>query len=198
MPYFRSKRRYAPKQKWSVFRSSGIITYHEPSNEHQQYRTNNNNTVRVSNVDLIVNQSQQINFVPPVMKIAHLKAALSIQTSPEILSGLISMKCILMYIPEGVNFNFYVDPPILDQQNQPNYMYQVHGTYEQHPEWVLAEKIIRPTDDYISMCYLSSPIKKNLNTGDKIKLIVIASWMPMNGGNSKPIIVNWSYAARTN
>ena len=195
MPYYRRFRgtRAVGKQKWSIFRNSRSLAYTPPVNNDQQAQAGNT-TVRASNITLVENIAGNQNFVPPVLKIAHFKSAISCTTINVPANTLVALKFVLMYLPQGVNFNYGTD-----QRNQVNF--NIEGTYAEHPEWVLAEKIARPATDDISMVYLSTPIKKNLNSGDRIILICYSMWLPnaiQQAQVLNPMLVNWSYAARTN
>ena len=185
MPYYRRSTRYSTKaigrQKFSPFCGSKLLI------GNIQGQNNFTNSV---GVDLIENTAQSPNFVPPVMKVRHLKVTFS--TPPfaaNVLPAIASIRLYIVFLPQGVDFI----PPVGNQQGLLN------GTLSNHPEWIMGQRDV-PIRDGTSpiSATLNSYQKRNLNSGDKI--IAVAQFIYAAGMPAMQVSTLWqySYSSRSN
>lgn len=146
-------------------------------------------------ITLVNNEVNQNQYVPPVMKVKCLKAQLTAPACPApIIQNTGMFRGYLMYLPQGVNFQVGLQ--------QLNGDLVLTGTIEQHPEWIMAQKNIYISADTTNAVYITSPLTRNLQSGDRIVLILIHYSQGPNpqqiAGINIPINVITNYCARSN
>lgn len=211
MPYIRRYRygtKAAGKQKYSVFRRQGICNVHTCQNGQAGWTQGQipataagqpipNDCWRGSSQVLIENLASGNTFVPPILRVSHLSCSISIPPiALNAIAHIISFRFFMVYIPEGYN-TFYSWPAVA---NSPT-TYNVLGTLADHPEWILAEKTMSPLTNGGTTVSLGTRLKRNLNSGDKICLMIVANYsqgLGLLNVNELTMILNWRYAARTN
>ena len=203
---YRYSRGYG-RPKWSVFRKQGLHNMLTSRAQQNGWNGMNipvadangaipNNSWRANYSVLVENINSQNTYVPPVMKISHLSVNVAyppVQNPAN--AGIIGYRFLLMFIPQGYEIKFLW--PAVQNGDQ---SYEVLGTVNDHPEWILAERSISPQAQNGQTITLSTRgLRRNLNSGDKICLIAIGSYITNQFINQDiPLILNWRYAARTN
>lgn len=189
MPYYRRTHRYATrvvgKQKFSTFNNSRVVQPLIP-----QAGEGSNFT----SVILIQNTAQQLAFVPPIMKIKHLKVTIQFPGQMQsIVDNNIATRAYLMFVPEGYDL---LNGSDVDNQGQ------IVGVIKDHPEWIMQSKAITFDTLRVATASFYSRINRNLNSGDRICLVLLTQWLPNLQGVQKPLnitgTVNFSYATRSN
>lgn len=210
MPYIRRYRygtRAAGRQKYSVFRKQGLSAVLTVQQNQQGWSAGQlpavngvaveNDCWRASSTLLIENLASGNTYVPPVLRISHLSCNISFEALPvAAIPNIVNMRFYLVYLPEGYN-PYFTWPAVA---NSPT-TYNVLGTLTDHPEWILAERTLSPLTNGGTTVTLSSRLKRNLNSGDKISLITVVNYARGYGLfniNDLKMIMNWKYAARTN
>lgn len=211
MPYIKRYRygtKAAGRQKYSVFRKQGVCAVPTCQNGQNGWVQGQipataagvpipNDSWRGSTQTLIENLATTNTFVPPILRVSHLSCNISIQPIPAAaISHIISFRFFLIYIPEGYT-TFFSWPNVA---NSPT-TYNVLGTLSDHPEWILAEKTMTPHTNGGTTVSLGTRLKRNLNSGDKICLMIVANYsqgLAIFNQAELPMILNWRYAARTN
>ena len=161
MPRRRYYRRYtrvvAPKKKWASNLVSGTI--------------GTAGSGQALYIDLVGNSTQAASPTPVIVKAGNFKVQgdAFVDTRAGGQATIISAQLFILYCPEGVNTN-------LDQ------------VITQHPEWVMAWTTLDlPITNAVAVASgsrftLSSRLKRNLNSGDRIRIVI-------RGGGENNIIV---------
>lgn len=154
-----------------------------------------NGGVSHGTITIVENTTNQAQYVPPVMKVKCLKAQLTAPACPQqIIQNTGMFRAYLMYMPQGVNFQIGLQPVGNDLT--------LTGTIEQHPEWIMAQKNIYISADTTNALYITSPLTRNLQSGDRIALILIHYTQGPNqqatNGVNIPINIITNYCARSN
>lgn len=117
--------------------------------------------------------------VPPVLKIRHLKAKLTFPQQTEVLAQARgAYHAYIMFCPQGVDLTG--DSP------------------SQHPEWILSMTTFGLSSSQTSNISMSSPVSRNLNTGDSIQLIISQRNTSNIDSPLFAFIMSCQYVARTN
>lgn len=189
MPYYRRTHRYATRvvgrQKYSTYSNSRVIQPLVPQNGEGSNFTF---------AQLIQNTTQQLAFVPPIMKIKHLKVTIQFPGQMQsIVDNNIATRAYLMFIPEGYDA---LNGSDVDNQGQ------IVGVIKDHPEWIMQSKAVQLDTLRVATATFYSRINRNLNSGDRIGVILLTQWMPNLQGVQKPLnltgTINFSYATRSN
>ena len=150
----------APKKKWA----SNIVNINSSTSP-----TSSNSQFSV--VSLVTNAVQTSSPTPVIVKSGNFKVQGDSYISASS-SGTFSVSLYVIYAPEGITIN--------DASS-------ANGVIRSHPEWVMAWKFI--SSDYLSTSggtsnsntfSFSSRMKRNLNSGDSILLICLASGVGLN------------------
>lgn len=166
----RTIRTVKPKFKWSPVYSNQTTTLPQ---------TAANNTA-IRPLTICANTATADNIVPPVLKVRHLKVRITIP--PVAADSILQSFNILFYL-------VYCPQSIEPTAQTPSL----------HPEWILASTSSGAKQHDSTLISLSSPISKNLNSGDTIKLLIInVNSTAANFAANVPIGYNYSYVARTN
>ena len=152
--YYRSRTRVIrPKKKWGSNIKNFSIT------------TSGNQSIQANYTTLVQNSVSTSNPTPVIIKAGNFKVqgdAYYISST----AGNIELSLYVIYLPEGVN---------------PADATAYQGLITAHPEWVLAWKFVSAnrasgasTEQNLTFSF-SSRLKRNLNSGDKIVLLGLAS-----------------------
>lgn len=116
----------------------------------------------------VLNSPQDATPTPTIIKVKHCKVSFDFQSSIYFKQGFVC----LCFVPQGVTASYLT--PI------------------QHPEWLLAWRGIETGSDGLlgRLINLSSPLARNLNSGDSICII----WSGFNGADGTGTIGVTTYA----
>lgn len=135
-----------PKKKWSSCLSATSYT-----------QTMGNEGIKVVEYTLVQNQTEGQVPAPVILKTGNFRIYGTTQTSVSAsdLTKLYNMTAYVMYCPQG-------------------YSYQGTSmqTIYQHPEWIMARGTMRYIPGQQCSFSMSSRMKRNLNTGDKVVLVL--------------------------
>lgn len=140
-----------PKKKWaSNFIGSNLAL-----------NTDATNTVSAAGNVLVQNSAQSSSPTPTIVKAGNFKVQGDCYFA--VAQGNQLMQCMLyvMFVPQGIPLNVTADYTNL---------------ISSHPEWIMAWKMIdmNGTSNEINSFTFSSRLKRNLNSGDSIRLIGVA------------------------
>lgn len=201
MPYkknYSTKRRYSskkyivkPKRIWSVYRQHGKGNMFAPIQS--DFPAGYDFLTKYEVKDIIQNLRDDVNIPQAVRTIKHLKVELARSYTgcgETMRQACMKMKAYLLYLPQGVTFNSTMNKETM-----------LAETLSSHPEWVLSEKSINSmfnTNTYSTTNHtINCKLSKNLRSGDRIALVIAASFDPNILGstdNSKtPINFNYEY-----
>lgn len=180
--YYRSRRIY-PKQKWSINTNQVIVLT----------GATNVNSYSVASSNIILNPSRtgntgdSLNVASQILKTARVKFKGIISSA---MNAFQSTLIAIMYIPEGIN-------PAIANDNNANIGSSIFYT---HPEWIISWTRVDYTNaaqkNEISM---TSKLKRNLNPGDSIRLIVYNFNNAAQGQvPSVDVVGTCSYCVRSN
>lgn len=190
MPYYRRTARYATrvvgKQKFSTFSNAVTSQIAIPQN---------GEIAHFFFQELIRNTTQQAAFVPPIMKVKHLKATVSFPAQMQsVVDNNVSYRAYLMFIPEGYD--------VLNNSAVDANTGSISGVIRDHPEWIMQSKQIPIDVSRTSVTTFYSRINRNLNSGDRIIVLFMSQWMANLQAQQKPAAIvasiNYSYATRSN
>ena len=186
-PYYR-----AAKQSYSVYKNTRPIQINAP---YQNDGFQNNNIIRSAHTIICQNATNNGNYIPPVMKVKHVKVQCTIPpVVDEIIRNCLQIRFVVLYLPEGMNFT--VAPQINQDQQQ---LYITRGTLDDHPEWIMGERVINFNSTGSTLTSINCRINRNLKSGDMVVLAAVAYFTNnMNAQVHIPIIASTSYACRSN
>lgn len=159
------RRRYrtivrAPKKKWATGYKdiSGVFEYGD-------------STRFVYHTPLVVNSNQSSDPTPVIVKTGNFRVQFD-ATIKVGASGAIEAKAYVVYVPEGWN---------IGTEGSETSISQLRNIVAQHPEWILVWRQLdfgnanaAGTFD-TSVVRMSSRLKRNLNSGDRIMFIILGS-----------------------
>lgn len=157
MTYRRRFVRRAPKAKWNPIFSDGPISYKkDPS---YTYSVNITNVV-INELPFQLSTSNRLmNGYPaaaPILKVRHPSYTLIIPQSPNSSYGSY-IELFMVFIPQGIT-------PSNDLINN-------------HPEWIMARRVVTIIQGATTYTYMKSPLTRNLNSGDKIVVMSRLYWL---------------------
>ena len=109
--------------------------------------------------------------------VSSLSAHLSIRPTQEFLNGtaqerkvtmsqyLLSARAMFIYLPQGCTFNYPTKSSMEENSD-------MTGTIYEHPEWVMAEKYFSFNTNSLNQMTLTSKLKRNLLSSDRIVLVI--------------------------
>ena len=172
MPYKR-RRLYTkkvvvkPKIHWSLFKRADAGTISPPK---KNSATNQFDASYVTSYDskaLVTSAADTINAPGASKKIKHLKVEVTRSFTVDndtLHKALTKMKAYILYMPQGVAFS---------GQSQKD---QLAETILQHPEWIMAEKVLncnyKAEQSTVSNCTINCKLSRNLKSGDQIILVI--------------------------
>lgn len=123
-------------------------------------------------IDLVVNSTQSSTPTPVIIKTGNFKLQFEYQFT-SVPSGTVvgsSMNAFIVYVPEGIVLDNYT--------NTTSYV-------NAHPEYIMGMRAIDigSASGNTNVTSLSSRLKRNLNSGDKIQLLVIGKLANGSTGN---------------
>lgn len=191
MPIRRRGYYRAAKQSYSVYKNTRALTIATP---HGNDNINNNRIIRSTSIVMARNAVANGNYIPPVMKVKHVKVQVTIPpVDQNILQGCIQMRFVVVFLPEGMNLT--VEPQIVNNVQQ----YTTTGTLDDHPEWIMGERLINFNSVGSTLTSINCRINRNLKTGDSIAVVGIAYFQNgFNQNSNIPCICSCSYACRSN
>lgn len=193
MPYKR-RRLYTkkvvvkPKIHWSLFKRADAGTISPPT---KNSATGSYDAAYVTSYDaktLVSAAADSYNAPGASKKIKHLKVEVtrSFTVDNDVLhKALTKMKAYIIYLPQGVAFS---------GQSQKD---QLAETLLQHPEWIMAEKVLncnyKAEQSTVSNCTINCKLSRNLKSGDNIVLVIATMYNTVTIGSSNISTMNIPY-----
>ena len=111
-------------------------------------------------IDLVVNSAESATPTPTIIKCKHFKASIDTYVSAASALNTGPIVCYIMYVPQG--YTLAVTTPV------------------DHPEWVLSWRAVDVSMASTLVTFhnnitMSSSLSRNLNSGDSVKLLVVAN-----------------------
>ena len=129
-------------------------------------------------------------------KIKHLKIEIArsfVNDNAILHKSLIKMKCYVLYMPQGVSFSTAIDS-----------LTGLSETIANHPEWVIAEKVLncnfKSDASTVTNAMINCKLSRNLKSGDQICLVTATTYDTSAIGDndistmSIPYNIEWNYA----
>lgn len=129
---------------------------------------------------LAKNATTDQHIVPPVLKVRHVKVKLHLPAVDiNEINCHTGYRAYVLFVPQAHEVT--------------------HETPTQHPEWVMATTSFGLQHTAISSISLTSPVSRNLNTGDSIVLL-LARFNSSASTQASAVMttINYTYVARTN
>lgn len=166
----RSIRTVKPKFKWSpIFANETQIINQTAINNHTELT-----------FTLAKNATTNEHVVPPVLKVRHVKTKLIVAAvALNEVNCHTDYKAYILFVPQSHAVT--------------------HDTPNQHPEWVMATTTFGLQHTSTTSISLTSPVSRNLNTGDSIILYLSRyNHSTDTVASSFSITASYTYVARTN
>ena len=128
-----------PKQKWSPVIKSGQVVLNQSNYAHI--------------LNLVENSSDTSTPTPVVIKTSHFKMQVDYHTGQGGSVPPYGVYAGIIYVPEGIT--------ITSREN-------ITSLISAHPEWVIIHSLIESYDTSGNMVQKTSPLTRNLNSGDRI------------------------------
>lgn len=167
--YYRARRVY-PKQKYSSLMKSTNSTQTLTSGQTEQ----------ISAYDLVSNSVESATPAPTIIKFARVKMTGTVSTTVPATSigNLYYTKLFVMYCPQS-------------------YTYDSFSKITAHPEYIIAHRDLTLNPAQRTSFTMSSRLKRNLNSGDKIQyVIVVGKESSLVGAVS--MVFDYQYYVRNN
>lgn len=129
---------------------------------------------------LAKNATTDQHIVPPVLKVRHVKVKIHLPAvALEEINCHTGYKAYVLFVPQAHEVT--------------------HETPTQHPEWVMATTSFGLQHTSTTSISLSSPVSRNLNTGDSI-ILLVARFNSSTSTQATALMatINYTYVARTN
>ena len=194
MPIRRRTYYRAAKQSYSVYKNTRPINIPTP---HAADNIPNNRIIRSASVIVCQNAANNGNYIPPVMKVKHVRVQCTIPPVPAaIVQGCLQIRFVVLYVPEGMNVQIH---PRLDNAQPQNQLYVTAGTLDDHPEWIMGERVINFNAQGSTLTSINCRVNRNLKSGDMVVLVAVAYFNNnFNDAVGIPVISTISYACRAN
>lgn len=142
--YYRVRRVY-PKQKFSSLMKQTNTTQTLTSGQTTQFAAN----------DLVVNGTESSTPTPTIIKFARVKMTGTVSTSVATseIGKLFAVRLFIVYCPQ-------------------EYTYDSYSKITAHPEYIIASRDLPMNPVQRNTFTLSSRLKRNLNSGDKIQYVI--------------------------
>lgn len=173
----RYRRRYTrvvrPRKKWA----SNMLKFSQT--------TVGTATAQVGQYTLVKNSFQNATPTPVIVKTGNFRLQGDAYVTPSAANATIVLTMYIMYIPEGISIN--------DAAGAQNIV-------QSHPEWIMGWKVVtanRTTTtnpDNSETFSFSSRLKRNLNSGDEVKLICLAEGTPITEATFSGMCQYWTCA----
>lgn len=133
-------------------------------------------TVKVFQHDLVINSADNATPTPIIIKTGNFKLTGTLNTdiTEANINKLYNVSAYLMYCPQGYS---YVDDV---------------SAVTNHPEYIMGRTQFRYVPGQNTTCSLSSRMKRNLNSGDKVCLVVVVNKETSLTGQLL-MWLNWQY-----
>lgn len=184
-----------PKVHWSLYKRADAGTISPPT---KNSATGQFDAAYVTSYDskaLVSAAADSINAPGASKKIKHLKIEVtrSFTVDNDVLhKALTKMKAYVLYMPQGVAFS---------GQSTTD---QIAETILQHPEWIMAEKVLncnyKSDQSTVSNCTINCKLSRNLKSGDQIILVIATMYNTVAIGSNNistmtiPYNIEYSFA----
>jgi len=133
-------------------------------------------------VDLVVNSAESATPTPTIIKCKHFKASIDTYVTSSTSTQIGPLVCYIMYVPQG--YTLATTTPI------------------DHPEWVMSWRAVDVSLATTLVTFhnnitMSSSLSRNLNSGDSVKLIIVANNVTSNNYTVNGLI-HFSCVVRNN
>ena len=133
--------------------------------------------------DLVVNSAETATPTPTIIKAKHFKMSVDTYVNAGATIAIGPIVAYIMYVPQG--YTLTTNTPV------------------DHPEWVLTWRTIDTSNSSINTGYhatvsMSSSLSRNLNSGDSIKIVLIANNVSSTNTFTLNCIAHFSCVVRNN